>query len=158
MVKKRTTAKKPKAARVPSQRNAAAPVRRRSLKDARKHVPVPGLEGWITHTDFSSFDPAATRKWCAAVLGWKFLPSFTLPDGSEYHLFAYSAQCGGGIGRANARPASLPFVSVADTTAAFRQALDAGAAQIMAPNRLTDGVTIAIVRAPGGVTIGLSGP
>jgi hypothetical protein len=36
--------------------------------------------------------------------------------------------------------------------------LNAGAEAIMPPTRVMEGVTIAIVRAPGGVPIGLSGP
>jgi predicted enzyme related to lactoylglutathione lyase len=157
MPKKREVAKRARAAKVAHKRQADAPARPRSRK-TRKHVPTPGLYGWITHTDFASLDPAATKRWCADMFGWKFQPSFALPDGAEYHLFTYSEQGGGGIGKASAVPGSLPFVHVADTNAAFRRALDAGAAQVMAPNRVIDGVTIAIVRAPGGVTIGLSGP
>jgi predicted enzyme related to lactoylglutathione lyase len=157
MAKKRKAGKTPQAAQVARTQPVVTPARSRSTKP-RKHVPTPGLYGWITHTDFGSLDPAATKTWCATMFGWRFQPGFTQPDGAEYHLFAYSAQGGGGIGRANAVPGSLPFVHVADTNAAFRQALDAGAAQVMAPNRVMDGVTIAIVRAPGGVTIGLSGP
>ena len=35
---------------------------------------------------------------------------------------------------------------------------DEVAEEMMAPTRITEGVTLAIVRAPGGVPIGLSGP
>jgi hypothetical protein len=40
------------------------------------HVPTRGLYGWITHTELASADPAATKLWCAKVLGWTFKPSF----------------------------------------------------------------------------------
>jgi hypothetical protein len=53
---------------------------------------------------------------------------------------------------------SLPYVHVADARAAFGAALDAGAEEMMAPTRIMEGVTLAIVRAPGGVPIGFSGP
>ena len=126
-----------------------------------RHDPTQGLYGWITHTDFASTDPGATKDWCAKVLGWTFTQSFTMPDGGEYHLFAYSAQGGGGI-RLTSNPAepprSLPYVHVADARASFEAALREGAEQVMPPTRVMDGVTLAIVRAPGGVTIGFSGP
>jgi uncharacterized protein len=122
-------------------------------------VPTQGLYGWITHTDLASDDPAATRAWCAKVLGWTFKPSFSTPAG-EYHLFAYSDQGGGGIRQVNASepPGCLPYVHVADAHAAFEQAIAAGAEVMLPPERVMEGVTVAIVRAPGGVPIGFSGP
>lgn len=47
---------------------------------------------------------------------------------------------------------------VEDARAAFEKAIGAGAEEMLAPTRVMEGVTIAIVRAPGGVPIGLSGP
>lgn len=136
-----------------------APARRSSRASRQKHVPTRGLYGWITHTDFGSSDPAATRAWCAKVLGWKFKPSFPMPGG-EYHLFAYSARGGGGIHltEASESPGSVPYVHVADAAAAFARAIQEGAEEIMAPKRIMEGVTLALVRAPGGITIGFSGP
>jgi len=124
-----------------------------------KHVPTKGLYGWITHTEIASADPAATKAWCAKVLGWTFRPSFPMPGG-EYHLFAYSDKGGGGIHLSTPpeTPGSVPFVHVEDAQAAFDAALRAGAEVISPPTRVMEGVTVAIVRAPGGVPIGLSGP
>jgi uncharacterized protein len=124
-----------------------------------KHVPTRGLYGWITHTEFASADPAATRAWCAAVLGWEFRPPFAM-GGNEYHLFAYSTQGGGGVHRRERadEPGSVPYVHVEDAQASFDAALRAGAEALMPPTRVAEGVTLAMVRAPGGVTIGLSGP
>jgi uncharacterized protein len=123
------------------------------------HSPTQGLYGWITHTELASEDPAATKEWCAAVLGWTFMPSFPTPDG-DYHLFAYSEQGGGGIRNVNPPevPGAVPYVHVPDAHAAFASALSAGAEEMLAPMRVMEGVTIAIVRAPGGVPIGFSGP
>jgi uncharacterized protein len=123
------------------------------------HVPTRGLYGHITHTEFGSTDPKATKDWCAKVLGWTFKPSFPMPSG-EYHLFAYSPQGGGGIHTISGpeTPGSVPFVHVEDARAAFAKAINEGAEEISAPQRVMEGVTLAIVRAPGGVTIGLSGP
>ena len=123
------------------------------------HVPTRGLYGHITHTEFGSTDPAATKTWCAKVLGWTFRPSFPMAGG-DYHLFAYSEKGGGGIHMANPPevPGSVPFVHVEDARAAFEKAIAEGAEEISAPQRVMEGVTLAIVRAPGGVTIGLSGP
>jgi uncharacterized protein len=123
------------------------------------HVPTRGLYGHITHTDFASEDPAATKDWCAKVLGWTFMPSFSTPTG-DYHLFAYSDTGGGGIRSTNPSelPGSVPVVHVADATAAFEAALREGAEALQPPTRVMEGVTVARVRAPGGVTIGFSGP
>lgn len=123
------------------------------------HVPTPGLYGWITHTELASDDPVATKEFCAAVFGWTFKPSMPSPDG-EYHLFAYSDKGGGGIRQTHASetPGSMPVVHVQDAKAAFEKAIGAGAQEIMPPTRVMEGVTVAVVRAPGGVPIGLSGP
>jgi predicted enzyme related to lactoylglutathione lyase len=129
------------------------------MTDGRSHQFTRGLYGWITHTEFASTDPVATRDWCAAVLGWTFQPVFPGPTG-DYHLFAYSESGGGGI-RATAsdeKPGSTPTVHVEDTQAAFDAALAAGAEAVRPPTEIMDGVCVAMVRAPGGVLIGLSGP
>ena len=124
-----------------------------------RHEPTRGLYGWITHTDFASNDPEATKEWCADVLGWTFTASFPTPAG-EYHLFAYSDQGGGGIRRTSPGevPGSIPHVHVPDCREAFDEAIREGAEPIVAPERIMEGVTIALVRAPGGVPIGFSGP
>src|SRR5882724_12808871 len=75
--------------------------KRSPKKRARKHVPTKGLYGSITHTELASSAPEATKAWCAKVLGWTFKPSFPMPGGGEYHLFAYSDKGGGGIRKIN---------------------------------------------------------
>src|SRR5919197_2740190 len=126
-------------------------------RSAPKHAPTRGLYGSITHTELASANPAATQAWCAKALGWKFKPSFPMPGGGEYHLFTYSAKGGGGIRgtEPGEGPGSTPYIHVADARAAFQKALAAGAEQVSAPERVMEGVTIAVVRAPGGVLIGL---
>lgn len=135
------------------------PTRKSPRSSPPSHVPTPGLYGWITHTDLASTDPLATKAWCAKVLGWVFKPSFLGPGG-EVHLFAYSDKGGGGIRPINPPepPGSIPYVHVADARAAFEKALKEGAEEMLSPVRVMEGVTIAIVRAPGGVPIGFSGP
>lgn len=129
-------------------------------KSPPKHEPTKGLYGWITHTDVASRDPAATRAWCIKVLGWKFQPAMPMPEGGEYHLFAYSEKGGGGIGLVTPQgtPGTIPYIHVKDAKAAFDLAIREGAEAMQAPTRVTEGVTIALVRAPGGVPIGFSGP
>lgn len=129
------------------------------MPDERSHDFTRGLYGSITHTDLSSLDPAATRKWCADVLGWTFQPAFPTPQG-DYHLFAYSETGGGGIRQTppDEMPGSTPTVHVEDTRAAYDSALRAGAESVSPPTHVMDGVCIAMVRAPGGVLIGFSGP
>jgi predicted enzyme related to lactoylglutathione lyase len=92
-------------------------------------------------------------------LGWTFKPSIPMPAG-EYHLFAYSDKGGGGIRQTDPSeaPGSSFSVHVADTRAAFENALREGAEEMVPPTQVMPGVTIAVVRAPGGVPIGFSGP
>lgn len=154
--------KKKKAARtsVRSTRKQKRASPERSRSSVQKHVPTRGLYGWITHTDLASGDPAATKAWCAKVLGWTFKPSFPMAGGGEYHLFTYSEMGGGGIRPNNPPeiPGSIPYIHVQDARTAFETAIREGAEEMLAPQRVMDGVTVAIVRAPGGVPIGFSGP
>lgn len=137
----------------------AARARRRAPTKARTHAATPGLYGWITHTDIGSHEPDATKAWCEKVLGWTFRPAMQTPAG-DYHLFVYSEKGGGGIRQVKSSeiPDTIPYVHVADCSGAFEHALREGAEQVSAPMRITENVTIAVVRAPGGVTIGFSGP
>jgi predicted enzyme related to lactoylglutathione lyase len=75
-------------------------------------------------------------------------------------LFAYSDQGGGGIRPTNPSetPGSSFTVHVANARAAFEKALREGAEVIEPPRAVMPGVTVAVVRAPGGVRVGLSGP
>ena len=139
------------------QKKASAKSTRRRAKP--KHKFTRGLYGWITHTDLASLDPAATKAWCEKVLGWTFRQSLPAPGG-EIHLFVYSEKGGGGIRPTNPPelPGCIPYVHVPDAAAAFAKALEEGAEEMLSPIRVMDGVTVAIVRAPGGVPIGFSGP
>ncbi|HEX5512991.1 MAG TPA: hypothetical protein VFY81_01215 [Gammaproteobacteria bacterium] len=124
-----------------------------------EHKPTQGLYGWITHVDIASSDPAASKEWCEAVLGWNFMANLSTPAG-EYHLFSYSEKGGGGIralGPIEA-PGCVPFVHVANTQEAFEKAIREGAVEVNAPTKVMEGVTTALVRAPGGFLIGFSGP
>jgi len=137
------------------------PARKKSArKAAPRHEFTRGLHGWITHTDLASADPSATKTWCAKVLGWTFKPAMPMPGGGEIHLFTYSDKGGGGIRPNNPPeiPGSIPYIHVADAQAAYDLALREGAEEMMSPMRVMEGVTVAIVRAPGGVPIGFSGP
>jgi predicted enzyme related to lactoylglutathione lyase len=134
--------------------------RKSSTSSTGSHVPTQGLYGWITHTELASTDPTATRTWCAKVLGWTFKPGIPMPGGGEYMLFAYSDKGGGGIRptKPSEPPGSNFTVHVADTRAAFEKALREGAEAMVPPTPIMPGVTIAVVRAPGGVQVGFSGP
>lgn len=124
-----------------------------------RHEPTKGLYGWITHTDIASMDPDATRRWCEQVLGWTFTATFPTPAG-DYHLFAYSDKGGGGVRKVSSgeAPGSIPHVHVEDCRKAYEKAIEQGAEVLLPPERIMEGVTIALVRAPGGVPIGFSGP
>jgi hypothetical protein len=129
------------------------------MSEERSHEFTQGLYGWVTHTDLSSTDAAATRDWCAEVLGWIFQPPFPTPSG-DYHLFAYSNAGGCGIRQTapDEAPGSIPTVHVEDARAAYDAALAAGAESVRPLTKIMDGVCTALVRAPGGVLIGFSGP
>ena len=159
------TARKKTASRPAKKAATRKPTTKRASRSARRpsvpgHVPTRGLYGWITHTELASTDPAATKAWCAKVLGWTFTQSLPTSEGGEYHLFAYSDKGGGGIRQTHPSepPGSHFSVHVADTQAAFDAALREGAEPVTPPTRVMEGVTIAVVRAPGGVPVGLSGP
>jgi predicted enzyme related to lactoylglutathione lyase len=72
-------------------------------------------------------------------------------------MWRFANDTGGGI-RANnppETPGSIPYCEVADIRATFNSALKAGAAEMLSPQQLPDGMGwIAIVAAPGGVAFG----
>jgi hypothetical protein len=77
-----------------------------------------------------------------------------------YHLFMYSNQGGGGIRVSSPaeEPGTVPYVQVGNVKKAFDRAIKAGAVEMMPPSPVMDDLYIAIVRAPGGVTVGFAGP
>ena len=135
-----------------------SPARKKTSRPAAKKAASKPPYGSITHTEFASTDPDATKAWLAKALGWKFRPSMPTPDG-PYHLFMYSDQGGGGITKFKAPEATgtVPYVSVANPQKAVDKAVAAGASVMMPVTKIMDGVTIAIVMAPGGVVIGFAG-
>ena len=133
--------------------------RKSSRSKVHRHKPTPGLYGWITHTELASASPLATKYWCEKVLGWKFTQSIPMPGG-DYHLFAYSDNGGGGVRAVEPgeAPGSNFTVHVADAHESYARALSEGAEPVMPPTRIMEGVTAAVVKAPGGVRVGFSGP
>jgi predicted enzyme related to lactoylglutathione lyase len=168
MAKKQKPAKRSKASKRSKPATRSKPAKRSAVKRSAKtsasasppsHEFTHGLYGWITHTDLASTNAGATRAWCIEVLGWIFRPPFPMPGG-DYHLFAFSENGGGGVRQIgpSEQPSSLPYVHVENAQASYDAALRAGAESVSPPTRVMEGVTIALVRAPGGVLIGLSGP
>jgi uncharacterized protein len=85
-----------------------------------------GTEGSFAFTEFSSADPAATRRFLERAFGWKF-QELTLPMGP---YLAYEAPGGrGGIRpvRGSEPPSSLTYVRVLDLAEAQRRIESAGA-------------------------------
>src|SRR5262245_51060857 len=129
-----------------------------ATKQRAKSESKAGTIGWITHTDIQSTDPAATQQWAEEALGWEFAKPTKSESGDEYLLFHYSSKGGGGIARVQTGkepPGVTPFVHVEDCQEAFDLAVEAGAEAVSEPMTMGE-VTIARVRAPGGVVIGLS--
>jgi predicted enzyme related to lactoylglutathione lyase len=151
--------KKAAAAKAAPRKAAKKPAKKAPAAKARRAATAaPNVDGWITHTEFASADPAATEAWATKVLGWKAMPPMPTPDG-PYHMFQYSQMGGGGIRRLGPteRPSAVPYVSVPNCQAAYDKALKAGAESVSAPMKVQDGLNIATVKAPGGVLIGLAG-
>jgi uncharacterized protein len=145
------------AKRMPAARKAPAAKKRARAKSAP--AAKPDVLGWITHTELATNNPSATLAWGTKVFGWKARDSMPTPNG-PYYMFAYSGMGGGGIRGLDPteKPSSMPYVSVKDCHAAYEKALASGAEGVQAPQTIVPGVTIATVRAPGGILIGLSGP
>ena len=112
--------------------------------------------GMVSHTEFASEDPEATRDWCRKVLGWQFESPLRLPEG-EYHMWRHASGTGGGIrGPGPGEPVGVtPYVEVEDIHATVAKATLGGAETLLPPTRIEQaGGWIAIVRAPGGVPVG----
>lgn len=91
-------------------------------------------QGVITHTEFASHNPDATRAWCQKALGWKFVQAMSTPAG-PYHMWQFDNGTGGGI-RANnppELPGTIPYCEVANIRTAFSKAIAAGATEMLDP-------------------------
>ena len=139
---------------------------RKSARPARKASKSTGPSaqrkvrpGFISHTEIASADPPATRAWAEKVLGWKF-STMPMPDGSQYHMWDFGDQTGGGIRGNNGPepPGTIPYCEVPDIKAAHAKAVKAGATEMMPPTSIPgSGGWISIVQAPGGPAIGFWG-
>jgi predicted enzyme related to lactoylglutathione lyase len=136
---------------------------RRTRTTNRPTAPTerPVRDGFISHTEFASADPPATRVWCETVFGWKFGDPAPTPVG-PYEMWAFDNKLGGGgIRKKNPSepPGTVPYVEVRDIKDAYNRALKAGATEMAAPGEIPGGMGwIAIVQAPGGVAVGFWGP
>jgi predicted enzyme related to lactoylglutathione lyase len=111
----------------------------------------------LTHTEFASRDPKATRDFLRTAFGWEF-ETMPGPTG-DYHMFRQENNTGGGV-RALAKaeaPAAIPYVEVEDLGEAERTAKKAGAKVLQPRTDMGEGATI-VLQAPGGPLIGLWGP
>lgn len=127
-------------------------------KSAKRKASAPkSTVGQIAHTEFASADPAATKAWAQKALGWKFMPAMPTPGG-DYHMWGDVHGDSGGI-RTHMppeTPGTIVYVEVADIKRAYAKALKAGAKPMMAPEPIGGNMGfMAVVNAPGGVTVGL---
>lgn len=138
----------PKAARKAAPKTSTGPSVKRSIRP-----------GFVSHTELASSDPAATKAWAEKVLGWKF-SSMAMPDGSQYHMWDFGDQMGGGIRgvKGPEPPCVVPYCEVKDIKAAHAKAVQAGATEMMPPTSIPgSGGWISVVQAPGGPAIGFWG-
>jgi uncharacterized protein len=116
--------------------------------------PRPGL---ISHTEFASRDPNATRQFCQKLFGWEF----AVEDGptGEYHTFRLDGSTGGGIRALNKAeaPAAIPYVEVEDLDESERVATQNGA-KVLTPRTSMDNGSLLVLQAPGGPILGLWEP
>lgn len=120
----------------------------------------PVKPGFVSHTEFASTDPAATKEFLAAVFGWKFGEPMETPTG-PYHMWQHSSgDTGGGIRATNAgEPGGVtPYVEVKDIEASYRKAIQAGGREMMPPMDVPNGGRIACVGTPGGAMVGFWSP
>jgi len=156
MAKKKASSRKAAPRRKAARRPKSAARKRAPAKQAAPAVRL----GMITHTELCSTDPAATQAWCAKVLGWKFAEPVPTPTG-PYRMWRFANNTGGGIRSINPpeMPGSVPYCEVKDIRATYDRALSAGAREAVPPMALPGGMGwIAIVGAPGGLTIGFWAP
>lgn len=154
MAAKKTRKSKPKKA-----------VRRRSNARQKSASPPPPAArkirpGFISHTEIASGNPEATKAWLQEVLGWKFVKPMPTPAG-PYHMWSFGNNTGGGLRVNNPPegPGSIPYCEVLDIKVAYAKALKSGATEMFPPDEIPGGMGwIAIVQAPGGVSIGFWGP
>ncbi|MCA1820078.1 MAG: hypothetical protein LC620_08550 [Halobacteriales archaeon] len=132
---------------------------RQSSKGSPTQVLRPGF---ISHTEFASRDPAATRAFCEKVFGWQF----EVQDGptGDHHSFRFegdgvSSNTGGGIralGKAEP-PLAIPYVEVEDLRQSESAAVKAGARVVSPRVSMGDG-SIVVLQVPGGPNLGLWAP
>jgi uncharacterized protein len=101
------------------------------VSEERTHEYTHGLHGLITLTELSSDDPAATRDWCAGVLGWGFQPVFASPAGGLPPVRLLGARRWRDPTAAPGEAAACtPTVHVDDTDQAYQTALAARAGSV----------------------------
>ena len=128
------------------------------MTEERRHEFTRGRYGWITHTDIASTDPAATTtgaRPCSDGRSRSRSGQLPVSTTSSPTPTSVAAGCQPAPGEG---PGSTPTVHVEDTQASFDAAVAAGAVPVRPPTKVMDGVCVALVRAPGDVLIGFSGP
>ncbi|MEA3144341.1 MAG: uncharacterized protein QOG31_1665 [Thermoplasmata archaeon] len=122
---------------------------------SERREPQPNV---LTHTEFASRDPAATREFLSTTFGWQF-ETQEAPTG-DYHMFRLDNQTGGGVRALNKAeaPAAIPYVEVEDLAEAERTAKKAGAKILQPSTSMGDQGSTIILQAPGGPLIGLWWP
>ena len=157
----RTTSKKARTTKAKATRSTRSTRPKTASKpkaDSNGMADRPIKPGFVSHTEFASSNPAATKEFLTTVFGYKFGAPAETPNG-PYHMWQHSSgDTGGGIrGTMPNEPAGVtPYVEVKDIDATYRKALAAGAKEMFAPMPVGNGSgRIACVAAPGGGMVGL---
>ena len=123
-------------------------------------VPVPNdTVGRFVWHDLVTDDPAASRTFYAALLGWEF--ESTTRNGRPYLVARSGGQVAGGIVKRNETrtgPATwLSYLSVADLEQAIGQVTSAGGTVVLSPTAVGAYGRVAVVLDPQGAPLGLAG-
>lgn len=149
-----TTAAKPTAARTRTSASTNGATRATATL-----MPAPRT-GMVTHTEFASSDPGATRSFLEKAFGWSF-SDFPQPDGSSYAMWRGPNDTGGGIRglQPGMSPGTVPYVEARTVAEALTRIQAAGGEVVLPRTEIgNDMGAIALCRAPGGVTVGIWAP
>jgi predicted enzyme related to lactoylglutathione lyase len=128
-------------------------------KNATIRERPPARPNTITHSEFASRDPQATREFLSEVFGWEFETEST-PSG-DYHMTRFNeTNTGGGVRGLNKAeaPTSIPYVEVEDLTETERIVKQKGGKILQPRTAMGDNGELLVLQAPGGPIIGLWAP
>ncbi|HEU4979602.1 MAG TPA: VOC family protein [Solirubrobacterales bacterium] len=119
---------------------------------------MPAPRNPVVHMELHTSDPAQARAFYQGLCGWRSKHVHVASGGSPYLALELGDTLGGGIvGCATPRPLWLPYVEVAEITAATERARRLGASVLLEPREGPSGWR-SVVSAAAGAEIALWQP